>query len=128
MKDAQREKSVGNLDQWRGRCSGSGGGWLRGSQVVGGRDGRRGWGGGCLRDGRRHKPLCQAPGTTEAGTIQYAAKAFPGLRHLEVMRRIGPLAVPASICSREATDPDDPEFGYAPVAEAMLDRLRVTLE
>ena len=75
-----------------------------------------------------NKPLCQAPGTSEAGTVQYLAKAYPGLRHLEVMRRIGPLAVPASICPREATDVDDPEFGYAPVVEAMLDRLRVTLE
>jgi hypothetical protein len=88
--------------------------------------------GGCdcksIDGGPQDRPLCQAPGTTTYGTIQYAAKAYPGLRHLEVMRRIGDLAVPASICPREATDATDPEFGYAPVVEAMIDRLRNTLE
>ncbi len=70
------------------------------------------------------KPLCQAPGSTAMGTTQYSAKAYPGLRQLEVMRRLGPLAVPASICPRVTDDPSDPSYGYNPVTESMLDRLR----
>ncbi len=91
------------------------------SVVDGGCDCRDQAGGGLDR------PLCQAPGTTTFGTIQYQAKAYPGLRHLEVMRRIGDLAVPASICPRDI-DPASPEFGYAPVVEAIIRRLRTTLE
>ncbi len=73
------------------------------------------------------KPLCQAPGSASAGTTQYSAKAYPGLRQLEVMRRLGPLAVPASICPRVTDDPSDPSYGYEPVTESLLDRLRGVL-
>ncbi len=74
------------------------------------------------------KPLCQAPGSELAGTTQYSAKAYPGLRQLEVMRRLGPLAVPASICPRVTDDPSDPSYGYNPVTESLLDRLRQVLD
>ncbi len=74
------------------------------------------------------KPLCQAPGSASAGTTQYSAKAYPGLRQLEVMRRLGPLAVPASICPRMTSgDSSDPSYGYNPVTESLLDRLRGVL-
>ncbi|HOU92170.1 MAG TPA: hypothetical protein PLU22_14055 [Polyangiaceae bacterium] len=73
------------------------------------------------------KPLCQAPGSTASDITQYSAKAYPGLRQLEVMRRLGPLAVPASICPRVTDDPSDPSYGYHPVTESLLDRLRGVL-
>jgi hypothetical protein len=83
----------------------------------------------CKRvDERWDDPLCQAPGSTTGGTIQYYAKAYPGLRHLEVMRRIGDLAVPTSICPRDMLPWGDEEYGYGPVVEAMIDRLGDTLE
>lgn len=57
-------------------------------------------------------PLCQSPAGVY-GTTQYLAKAYPGIRHLELARRLGTLAVPASICS---------DFG------AVLDGLKGRLE
>ena len=74
-------------------------------------------------------PLCQAAGSTTSVTTQYWGKAYPGLRQLEVLRALGPLAVPASICARvTGEDRTDPDWGYAPAARAMIERLEDLLE
>lgn len=67
-------------------------------------------------------PLCQAP-SGSYGTTQYFGKAYPGIRHLEIARRLGSLAVPASICPRNASASSDTDSGLGGVLEGMKNRL-----
>ncbi len=70
-------------------------------------------------------PLCRKPGTTEYGTTQYFAKAYPGTRQLEVLRGVGESSIVASICPKFASgDPASPSYGYSPAIESIVERLR----
>jgi hypothetical protein len=70
----------------------------------------------------RNRPLCQPPSGGEATTTQYYAKAYPGLRHLEVLKGLGDAAVVASTCPKVTAPPvDDPSYGYNPALEALTD-------
>ncbi len=69
------------------------------------------------------KPLCQEPGSTVAGTTQYAAKAYPGLRHLALLRDFGENAIVGSTCPKVMGDPDSPAYGYRPAVRAIVRRL-----
>jgi hypothetical protein len=61
------------------------------------------------------RPICD-------GTTQTHAKAYPGLRQLEVLRATN--AVVASVCPKLTTgSPDDPSFGYSPALFALADRI-----
>lgn len=68
-------------------------------------------------------PLCQAPDGS-FGTTQYFAKAYPGLRQLEVLHGVGETAVVASICAKETTDLNSPDYGYRPAMQAIVDKLK----
>jgi hypothetical protein len=72
-------------------------------------------------------PLCeQVPGQTPPGQIQYFSKAYPGLRHLEVLRGAsarGGNATLGSICARNTSDDARPDFGYRPAMQALLERV-----
>ncbi len=73
------------------------------------------------------KPLCQ----NEAGaytTTQYRAKAYPGLRELEVLKDYGENSVVASVCPKTLTGtPTDASYGYNPAVNAIVDRLKEKL-
>ncbi|HWA71016.1 MAG TPA: hypothetical protein VG937_01705 [Polyangiaceae bacterium] len=76
------------------------------------------------------RPLCQPPSGGALGRTQYYAKAYPGTRHLEVLRGIGDQAIVASICpkvSRSNTPDSDVNFGYNPAMDALVKRLRPAL-
>ncbi|HWO11594.1 MAG TPA: hypothetical protein VNN80_19000 [Polyangiaceae bacterium] len=74
------------------------------------------------------RPLCeQNPGQSAAGTTQYWAKAYPGTRHLEVLKDYGPNSIVASICARNVTDAAASDFGYRPAIAAIVDRLKEQL-
>ena len=77
----------------------------------------------------RNRPLCQNGGA--AGTTQYNAKAYPGLRHLQVLKDFGPNAIVASICPKNVDssgDPaSDPDYGYNPAVGAIISRLKEAL-
>jgi hypothetical protein len=47
-----------------------------------------------------NSPVCQPPAGGPAGTTQYYAKAYPGLRELDVVHDLGSRGVPASICPK----------------------------
>jgi hypothetical protein len=70
-----------------------------------------------------NRPLCQPPGGGAAGTTQYFGKAYPGVRHLEVARRIGDQAIPSSICARNTTQSSRDDYGYVPAMRAIQERL-----
>jgi hypothetical protein len=78
--------------------------------------------------GNNDRPLCeQTPGTSAPGTVQYWAKAYPGTRHLEVLKGYGENSIVASICAREVENQDAPDFGYRPAIAAIIDRLKEQL-
>jgi hypothetical protein len=71
-------------------------------------------------------PLCQnAQGAYS--TTQLRAKAYPGLRILEVLRGLDDRAVVGSICPAQMADPNRQDFGYAPTVDAMIRRLRQSM-
>jgi hypothetical protein len=75
-----------------------------------------------------NKPLCQPPGGGAAGTTQYWAKGYPGLRHLQVLKDFGSNSIVASICPKIATGSGtDPNYGYNPAVGAIIDRLKEVL-
>jgi hypothetical protein len=71
-------------------------------------------------------PLCQAPDGSYSN-LQRFGKAYPGLRHLEVLRGIGAQAVVGSICARNTADASLPDFGYRPVLNALTQELDAVL-
>jgi hypothetical protein len=64
-------------------------------------------------------PVCQAPDGTY-GSTQYFAKAYPGLRHLSVIKGLGDRAAVASICAKNLTDDTRRDFGYRPAVDALM--------
>jgi hypothetical protein len=87
--------------------------------------------GGCdCRDEHQayNRPLCQ-------GTRQTHAKAYPGTRHLEVLREVGKItgnSIVASICPKvsnaQGRPEGDPNYGYNPAVSAIIDRLKEALK
>lgn len=70
-------------------------------------------------------PLCRKPGTSEFGTTQYFAKAYPGTRQLEVLRGVGENSIVASICPKFSSgESASPTYGYSPAIESIVERLR----
>lgn len=81
------------------------------------------------RTGGNNKPLCEeVPGTSVPGTTQYWAKAYPGLRHLEVLKGYGENAVLASICASNLSEPSRADYGYRPAVTAIVERLRLQFD
>jgi hypothetical protein len=77
----------------------------------------------------RKKPLCQAE-TGEYDTVQRYAKAYPGLRHLELLEALGSRGYPASICPKvlDGNSQTDADYGYNPALLGLLSKLRRILE
>ena len=75
-----------------------------------------------------NSPVCQPPAGGPPGSTQYYAKAYPGLRELEVAHDLGERGVPTSICAKTLSDSAGPEFGYGPAFDALLRRVGIGLE
>ena len=77
------------------------------------------------------RPICELePGDANPSTTQHWAKAYPGLRQLEVLRALGTNSIVASICARNVditTRDTRPDFGYRPAMDAIVDRLKERL-
>lgn len=77
-------------------------------------------------------PLCQDKNGVY-GTIQHAAKAYPGIRQLEVLRGHNATAqdnsIIASICPRDLNweNRNSRGYGYNPAVQALVDRLKTKL-
>jgi hypothetical protein len=72
-------------------------------------------------------PLCQSLGST----IQIKGKAYPTIRELEVARAVGDQGIVSSLCPIHETDDaagTDPLFGFRPAMNAIIDRLKTTLD
>jgi hypothetical protein len=77
------------------------------------------------------RPLCEEkPGVTPPGTMQYWAKAYPGLRQLQVLHDFGDNSIVASICARNvdiSTRDTRADFGYRPAVDTIVERLKERL-
>jgi len=78
-----------------------------------------------LADQANNRPLCDYPNPGTDG-IQRYAKAYPGLRHLEVLRGVEDNGIVASICPKNTapaaglTPDTDPSYGYNPAVASIL--------
>jgi hypothetical protein len=70
-------------------------------------------------------PLCQAPDGSY-GRKQTRAKAYPGLRQLQVLHDYGNNAIVASICPK-SVDRTTIDYGYRPAVAAIVERLKEQL-
>jgi hypothetical protein len=68
-------------------------------------------------------PLCE--GATKQ--TQVRAKAYPGLRQLEVLQGIGPQGIVASVCPKQLDAPGAADYGYRPSIKAIIERLKTAL-
>ncbi|MGC4093327.1 MAG: hypothetical protein QM756_36635 [Polyangiaceae bacterium] len=75
----------------------------------------------------RSDSVCQPPGGGVGSNTQYFAKAYPGLRELDVLRRHGDNAVVASICPKVLSGAEeDFGFGYRPALSGLIKRIHCT--
>ena len=79
----------------------------------------------CDQAGQDYKrPLCN-------GSTQTHAKAYPGVRELQVLKDFGAKgtqnSIVASICPKTLTK-SDPSYGYNPAVSAIIDRLKEALK
>jgi hypothetical protein len=85
------------------------------------------------KESANERPLCSYPNGTDQDGIQHAAKAYPGLRELAVLRGLEHNAVVASICPKHTlpaaglSERTDPSYGYNPAIAAIEDLVTGTL-
>jgi hypothetical protein len=73
-----------------------------------------------------NNPLCQGA-NGQYSDVQTAAKAYPGLRELKVLKDFGKNSIIASICARNLMDRNAQDYGYRPAVDAIVDRLKEAL-
>lgn len=83
-------------------------------------------------DFAKNSPLCTGGGVTmTTDGQQLYAKAYPGVRELQVLKDFGENAIVASICPKNVKavgDPaSDPNYGYNPAVAAIVERLKEAL-
>jgi hypothetical protein len=78
--------------------------------------------------GNNDKPICAPnPGNANLPTLQVAAKAYPGTKHLAIAKGLADQGMVASICPKQLTDATQPDFGYRPAAKTIIDRLKIRI-
>lgn len=73
-----------------------------------------------------NNPLCQAPDGSY-GKVQYRAKAYPAPRILNVFKKMQSQSVVGSICAPQLTDSTRADYGYRPMIDALVERVRLSL-
>jgi hypothetical protein len=75
-----------------------------------------------------NRPICSYPNGTLAEGVQTHAKAYPAVRQLELMKRLGSNAIVSSICPKNieplagVAPEDDPFYGYNPAVQGIAAR------
>ncbi|WP_437850836.1 hypothetical protein [Sorangium sp. So ce363] len=77
----------------------------------------------------RNSPLCRDNPDGTDSNVQVSAKAYPGLRQLELIRDLGEQGIVGSVCPAQLEFPaeDRLDFGYRPAIGAIVDRLKTKL-
>jgi len=75
-----------------------------------------------------NSPLCQGGANINQQTH---AKAYPGVRELQVLKDFGDNAIVASVCPKlmkpAGSAESDPNYGYNPAVDALIERLKEAL-
>lgn len=79
--------------------------------------------GGTTAIAAANRPLCQPPSGGSPGTTQYYAKAYPGLRELQLLRDLGDGGIVASLCAKDPLDTTHSAFGFKPAFDALINRM-----
>ncbi len=74
-----------------------------------------------------NNPLCEPPNPGEPATMQVRAKAYPGLRTLQVLKGVGAQGIVGSVCPAQLDQPGEPTYGYRPAIGAIIDRLKTVI-
>jgi hypothetical protein len=70
-------------------------------------------------------PLCEEdPMNPGSFTLQTKAKAYPGIRHLSLLKGLGNQGIVASICPAQTNDPSTSTFAYRPAVNAFIERVK----
>src|SRR5262249_3608182 len=77
--------------------------------------------------GASKNPLCQNPTSGQFSNVQLRAKAYPGLRQLQVLKGLGDQAIVGSICPANTTNMAAADFGYRPAISAIVSHFRSVL-
>jgi hypothetical protein len=72
-------------------------------------------------------PLCQDPVSNQFGTTQYAAKAYPGRRHLQVVRALDHQGIVGSICAPQLNNSASPGYAYRMVFDNVAQSVKRSL-
>jgi hypothetical protein len=82
---------------------------------------------GATCDCPSNSPLCDPnPADGNNLTLQTRGKAYPTIRELRVVNKMGENGVAASLCPR-SLDPNNPDYGYRPAVRGIIDRLKSVL-
>ncbi|WP_437586335.1 hypothetical protein [Sorangium sp. So ce1000] len=86
-------------------------------------------GGDCASDEDRDSPLCKDNPDGTDSDRQVSAKAYPGLRQLELIRDLGEQGIVGSVCPAQLHDAAEGrlDYGYRPAVGAIVDRLKTKL-
>jgi hypothetical protein len=74
-------------------------------------------------DPMNDNPLCDVNAGSGKPTNQVRAKAYPGLRELQVLKDAGWQGIVASVCPAQIDEPGAADFGYRPAISSILNRL-----
>jgi len=73
-------------------------------------------------------PLCAIdPGTGQRTALQIKAKAYPGLRELNLLRDLSSQGIVGSVCPAQLEDDTRADYGYRPAIGSIIDRLKLAL-
>jgi len=75
-----------------------------------------------IDDAPFNRAVCQPPSGGPVEDTQYFDNAYPGIRHLQLLRSLGDNAVTASICPK-VTEVGAADYGYRPAMAALGARL-----
>jgi hypothetical protein len=78
-------------------------------------------------DANNDNPLCQ-DAFNQFGTTQFRAKAYPGIRHLTLVKQLAERGVVGSICPAVLDDPNALGFGYMPTIRTLVESVAHVLD
>jgi len=81
--------------------------------------------GSCDCTADNDNPLCYSSGSFSQ--LQVRAKAYPGVRELQVLKNAGNQGIVGSICPAQQDNMGSADFGYRPAVKAIVDRLKQAL-
>jgi len=77
----------------------------------------------CYEDDRQYnRPVCQPPSGGPLDIVQYYGRAYPAVRHLQLLEQVGDSGIVASICPK-LFDKSASDYGYNPAVEALNSRI-----